>query len=226
MPRTPRVDVGGIVYHVLNRATARQKIFETDADYRAFERALGESKEQYPMRLLVYCVMPNHWHLVLYPMEDGELVPFMRWLTMTHTQRWHAAHHTAGTGHLYQGRYKSFPIETDTHFLQVVRYVERNALRAGLVRRAEEWPWSSLHRRISSHAADQVLLSSWPVDPPDDYVVWVNTPQSEQEVEAIRLSIARGRPFGGERWSDAMTERLSLQSAFRHRGRPAGEKRS
>jgi putative transposase len=81
--------------------------------------------------------MPNHWHLVLWPRKKGELSEFMRWLTVTHTQRWHASHRTSGTGPLYQGRFKSFPIEDDDHLLAVVRYVERNALRAKLVARAE-----------------------------------------------------------------------------------------
>jgi putative transposase len=96
------------------------------------------------MRLLSYCLMPNHWHLVLWPRADGELSDFGHWLTLTHTQRWHAHYHNVGTGHLYQGRFKSFPVARDEHFLQLCRYVERNPLRAGLVRRAEAWQWGSL----------------------------------------------------------------------------------
>ena len=100
MPRRLRVSSGGFAYHVLNRAVARQRIFRTAKDYEAFERVLGEAKERLPMRLLAWCVMPNHWHLVLWPRGDGDLSEFMRWLSVTHTQRWHAAHHTSGTGPL------------------------------------------------------------------------------------------------------------------------------
>src|SRR5207244_11561664 len=113
-------------------------------------------------RLLSYCLMPNHWHLMLWPREDDELTAFVRWLTHTHTMRWHAHYHTAGTGHLYQGRFKSFPVQTDEHFLTVCRYVERNALRARLVPRAEDWRWSCLWRRKHGDDKALALLSAWP----------------------------------------------------------------
>src|SRR6266850_1096513 len=96
------------------------------------------------MRVLAYCVMPNHWHLVLWPRADGDFSHYVGWLTLTHTQRWHAYQHTVGTGHLYQGRFKSFPVQTDEHVLTVCRYVERNPVRAGLVPQAEHWRWGSL----------------------------------------------------------------------------------
>src|SRR3954447_20502884 len=138
MGRPLRFDRGGFVYHVLNRANGRLPIFLKDGDYQAFLRILAEAQEHVPgMRLLAYCLLPNHWHLVLWPRHDGELADFAHWLTLTHTQRWHAHYRDVGTGHLYQGRFKSFPVAEDAHFLQVCRYVERNALRAGLVRRAE-----------------------------------------------------------------------------------------
>src|SRR5881398_1576643 len=139
MPRRLRFSTGGFVYHVLNRAVARAAIFEKDGDYAAFLRILREGAEWQPIRLLAYCLMPNHWHLVLWPEKDGELTAFLRWLTHTHTMRWHAHYHTGGTGHVYQGRFKSFPVETDEHLYTVLRYVERNALRANLVARAEDW---------------------------------------------------------------------------------------
>lgn len=223
MPRTRRVDVGNIVYHVLNRSTARLEIFEKEKDYQTFEATLEEGKKKYPMRILAYCLMPNHWHLVLHPEFDGQLVPFMRWLTMTHTHRWHAAHHTIGSGHLYQGRYKSFPVETDEHFLQLVRYVERNAKRAKLVEKVERWEWSSIYRREFGTERQRELLSPWPVAGATNHLEWVNAPQPKEELETIRVSIARGRPYGKEGWAHAMSERLGLQSSFRSRGRPKHE---
>src|SRR5881397_34989 len=147
MGRPLRAAEGRLVYHALNRANGRLPLFEKDGDYLAFERVLIEAQQRFDMRILAYCVMPNHWHLVLWPERDRYLSAFTGWLTLTHTQRWHAHCHNSGSGHLYQGRFKSFPVQSDEHLLTVCRYVERNALRAGLVARAEQWPWSSLWRR-------------------------------------------------------------------------------
>ena len=121
---------------------------------------------------LAYCLMPNHWHLVLWPEESGALGRFITWLTLTHTQRWHARHGSAGAGHLYQGRYKSFLVQADRHLLNVCRYVERNPVRAGLVSGAQEWSWGSLWRRECGHGLE--LLSNWPLARPDDWLQFVN----------------------------------------------------
>ena len=137
MPRITRTDVREEIYHVLNRANASVQIFNNDEDYQIFESILGEAIEKFDMRLLAYCIMPNHWHLVLYPKQDGDLARFMGWLSNTHTRRWHASKGTIGEGHLYQGRYKSFLCQDDNHFLTLARYVERNAKRANLVKNAE-----------------------------------------------------------------------------------------
>jgi putative transposase len=144
MPRRPRFATGGIAYHVLNRRVGRLPLFEKLGDYSAFEKVLSEVCERTNVRIAAYCLMPNHWHLLLWPRADGELSEVMRWITVTHTQRWHAHRRSAGSGPVYQGRFKSFPVQTDEHFLTVARYVERNAMRAGLVERAEHWQWSSL----------------------------------------------------------------------------------
>ena len=138
MPRRPRIGLGGIVFHVLNRAVGRAVLFRRAADFARFENVIEEAVTRTSMRLLTYSIMPNHWHLVLWPEQDHSLSEFMRWVTVTHTQRWHAEHKTAGTGPLYQGRFKSFPIQQDRHFLTVCRYVEANSLRAGLVKKAED----------------------------------------------------------------------------------------
>ena len=152
MPRVARIDVGGYVYHVLNRANARAQIFDDDQDYKAFEKILEEAVEDYDMRILAYCLMPNHWHLVLYPKNDSDMQKFMSWLTNTHTRRWHTEKKTIGHGHLYQGRYKSFICQEDNHFLTLVRYVERNAKKANLVQKAGKWRWRSVWRRENGTA--------------------------------------------------------------------------
>jgi putative transposase len=215
------------VYHVLNRGVGRLTIFQDEGDYRAFEKALGQAVERTGMRLLGYCLMPNHFHLLLWPRRDGELSEFMRLLTVTHAQRWHAHHQSAGTGPVYQGRYRSFPVQSDEPFLAVARYVEANALRAGLVERAEAWPWCSLWRRragLGDGAAggdgEPVRLSKWPVDQPRQWLRTVNAAQSQTELEALRRGVQRGQPFGRERWVQRITRQLGLESAFRPRGRP------
>jgi putative transposase len=220
MGRPRRAAAGGIAYHVLNRANARLSIFRQDADYEAFERILEEAVERFEMRLLAYLVMPNHWHLVVWPQKSGDLSRFTGWLTLTHTQRWHAHRHTTGSGHLYQGRFKSFPVQEDEHFLIVCRYVERNALRAGLVERAEAWRWSSLWRWCCGNATQQALLAAWPVRRSPGWVDFVNQPMTEAELKIVRRSIVRGSPYGNEQWSGKMVQRLGLQSTLRPRGRP------
>ena len=205
---------------MLNRANARLRIFEDEDDYEAFEKILKEAVERTQTRLLAYCVMPNHWHLVVWPREDGELSRFAGWLTLTHTQRWHAHRRSAGSGHVYQGRFKSFPIQEDDHLYSVGRYVERNALRAKLAPRAERWRWCSLYRWLRNSAEDRSLLAAWPAPRQAGWVDHVNTPQTEAELAAIRRSVNRGSPFGDDTWIAKAVRELSLESTLRPRGRP------
>ncbi len=219
MPRVPRVDVGGEIYHVINRANARLPIFFQKEDYILFEEILEKAKDKYNMRILAYCLMQNHFHLVLYPHKDGDLQRFMQWVTLTHTQRWHIKNNTVGTGHLYQGRYKSFLVEGDNHLLSVVRYVERNALRAGVVRKAENWDFCSLSRRLSKLESKKKILTPCPFVESKDYLSFVNTPISDNEIEAIRYSVNRGKPFGSNKWNDIMISKYKLMATVRKRGR-------
>ena len=209
-----------MVFHCLNRGNDRRDIFDDAGDFAAFERVLQATLDASPMRLLAYCLMPNHWHLLLWPRKDGELAAFMQRLTTTHVRRWHRHRHSDGRGHLYQGTYKSFPVQDDGHFLNVARYVERNALRAGLVERAEQWQWCSLWRRERGSPQERGLLSEWPVQRPRDWLRWTNQPQTQKELEALRESLRRGRPFGDPAWQRVTASRLNLEATFRPRGRP------
>jgi putative transposase len=220
MARRPRVAPGGLAYHVMNRATVGFRLFEADGDYLAFEKCLAEARARFSMRIGPYCLMPNHFHLCLWPRADGDLSRFMQWLTMTHTQRWHANHRTVGRGHLYQSRFKSFAIELDSHYLQVGRYVERNALSANLVDAAELWRWCSLFVRREGTARMQALLDEWPVDRPADWLRRVNTPQNEKEIAAIQRSIERGMPYGSTPWQSRTAARLGFPPSSRPVGRP------
>jgi putative transposase len=219
MPRRLRCAAGGYVYHVLNRAVGRATLFHKAGDFAAFVKVLRQALAWQPLRLLAFCLMPNHWHLVLWPQRDGELSEFLRWLTGTHTQRWHAHYHTAGTGPLYQGRFKSFPIQEDEHLLTVCRYVERNALRAGLVQRAEQWRWSSLWYRVQGRAA-WLDPGPLPCPEPGAWLRHVNAPQTEAELAALRRAVVRGCPFGEDAWVQQTARQLGLQSSLRPRGRP------
>jgi putative transposase len=164
--------------------------------------------------------MPNHWHLLLWPRDDGELSEVMRWITVTHTQRWHAHRHSSGSGPGYQGRIKSFPVQTDEHFFTVARYVERNAVWAGLVGRAEYWQWSSLWWISREDGRPSKILSPWPMERPRAWIDFVNESERESELEDLRSSVQRGRPFGSEDWMIKIAQQLGLESSLHSRGRP------
>ncbi|HWB10569.1 MAG TPA: transposase [Pirellulales bacterium] len=220
MGRPQRATEAGFVYHVLNRGNARMNVFDGPGDFDAFEKVLAEAVERSETRLLAYCLLPSHWHLLVWPRKKGELSRFVGWLTLTHTQRWHAHRRSIGSGHVYQGRFKSFPVQEDEHFYAVARYVERNALRANLVRRAEDWAWGSLYRWRHGVSDDKPLLAPWPLPRKAGWVGHVNAPQSEAELAAIRRSVERGNPYGSESWNDRTIRRLGLESTIRSRGRP------
>ncbi len=221
MARKMRIAPGGLAYHVMNRCGEQNKLFEDAGDYEAFEKVLAQALErQKTMRLCAYCLMPNHFHLVLWPQLDGELSKFMQWVTMTHAQRWHAHRNNVGRGHLYQGRFKAFAVQEDAHFLSVCRYVERNALRANLVQRAEQWSFHSLWVRANKDGALKSALAAWPVQMPRDWIGRVNEAQNEDELSALRCAGDRGRPYGRDDWAHAVAARLGIESSLRCIGRP------
>jgi putative transposase len=200
----------------LNRGNARADVFHKEQDYAAFVALFEPACERIPMRLLGYCLMPNHFHLLLWPHNDGDLGRWMQWLLTSHVRRYHR--HYGGSGHIWQGRFKAFPIQEDDHYLTVLRYVERNPLRAGLARKADSWQWSSLRQRIRQ-ASDSVL-STGPVAVPSNWLRLVQQPQTDAELAALRRSVQRGTPFGGPRWTQRAARELDLESTLRPRGRP------
>jgi putative transposase len=220
MPRPLRQCPGGIVYHVLNRAVAKIELFKSVRDHEAFQRTLREANARTPIEVFSYCVMSNHWHLVVRPAKDGDLSAFMQWLTLAHAQRWRAAHNNVGYGPLYQGRYKAFAIEEDRHLINVLRYVERNPLRAGLVQQAEDWQWSSMYTRLHGTPEAKAFLADWPVETPSAWTKFVNSPQTDAEEQAIKLSIGRSRPYGSPAWTERTAKSLGLLSSLRRPGRP------
>ncbi len=221
MGRPRRITQPGLIYHVLNRRVMRLPLFMKDGDYLAFERVLAASlaRPDAP-NLLAWCLMPNHWHLVVEATRSTNLSTWMQWVTVTHTHRWHAHTGSAGEGPLYQGRFKSVPVQQDSHFLTLCRYVEANARRAGLVHRAEDWRWGSLWVRRSNRGPLYRWQRPWPVPPPSTWLADVNVRMDSLALEPIRTALVRGVPLGTETWSAATATRLGLELALRSRGRP------
>lgn len=186
MPRPPRSQtcLDGVVQHIVNRGNLRAKIFREDADYLGFIGAMAEAGEHAVIHVMAFCLMPNHWHLVLLPPRGREISAYMQHLMNSHIRDLQRRHNLAGTGHVYQGRYRNHPVHAQHHFLNVCRYVEANARTAGLVQQAEHWPWSSLARRGPTDDID--LLSEWPVRKPANWLELVNQPQSTVPVVSRR----------------------------------------
>lgn len=223
MPRQARVAIGDEIYHVINRSNGMVKIFHNDSDYQHFESLLLEAKELTNMRILAYCIMPNHWHLILHPRNDSDLSEFMRWLTTTHVRQVRTKTNSIGHGHLYQGAYKSFIVETEKYLLQLIRYIEQNPLRAKMVKEAQDWRWSSLYTREKGKDNQKKILDSLLVDLPVNYIKSVNEIYNEDILENIRHSVAKGKPFGSEKWVNDIIEKYKLGSTLRQPGRPKRE---
>jgi len=210
MPRIPRGQLGSHTYHVLNRGNGGATVFHKDGDYRAFLDMLADAKARYSVNVLGFCLMPNHFHLVLQPATQDTLSPFMQWWLTCHVRRYHQHHRSHG--HVWEGRFKSFPIQQDEHLLTVLRYVLTNPVRAGLTTSPHEWPWSSLQ-----HPA---LTDPCPLNTPAHETQWLDVPLSDHDLAAIRTCVNRQAPFGDPWWIERVVALLGLESTLRQRGRP------
>ena len=188
-----RLAAGGF-HHVHNRAVQRRPLFAGPADRLLFVATLREALARHEVELLAWCLMPNHWHLLVRAATVPALPAFMRWLTLAHSRRWQAMHGEVGLGTLYQGRYRSHPVDGDGHLLTVARYIERNPVGAGLVERAADWPWSSTGERRHGRGG---LLAPLPVPLPADWEAWLDRPETPTEIAVAQRR--RGRPPTGER---------------------------
>ncbi len=222
MPRRLRHTLQGTVFHVLNRAVRRATLFQNNRDYAAFLTVVREGLARSTVKVIAYCVMPNHWHFVIQCERVADLSKTMHWITGTHAQRWHVDHGTRGTGPLYQGRFTALPVQTERYFIRLCRYIERNPLRAGLVGRAEQWGWSSLSTQ--SRNCDVVPLSPWPILRPENWIEFVNrAEEGDDELSAIREMLRRGLPIGAPDWQRAVAPFCGL--SMRPRGRPRKDPR-
>jgi putative transposase len=219
MARKARIAPPGLIYHVMNRTAGKFIMHRSDQDFAAFEKILIEAHEREPLKILSYCIMGNHWHFVVWPSKEGQMSRFFRWLTLTHAVRWRVAHHSVGAGHLYRGRFKAFPVQR-SRVLDVLRYVERNALSADLVKRAEDWRWGSLWAREKGPEELRQILCPWPVERTADWVARVNEPIAAKELARLEVSEQRERPYGEESWVAQTVQRLGLEHTVRDEGRP------
>lgn len=211
MPRIPRAATGSLVLHLLNRGNARAVVFREPSEYRDFIRLLWEAEEAFGVAVLAYCIMPNHFHLVARPSDVTALGTFMQWWMTAHVRRHHRRQQTSG--HVWQGRFKSFPVQEDGHLLKVLRYVLRNPVRAGLVAHVRDWPFSSLQD-------DAPRVDAWPVRPPAPLDAWLAADEDVDECNAIRRSIARRAPYGDDAWTRQVAVQAGLEATLRPLGRP------
>jgi putative transposase len=196
MPRRSRVVLPDAFYHVVNRGSLRARLFYGPGDYRAFVRLLAETVDKFDLPLMSYCVMPNHWHLVLKPTHAQHLSKSMHWLTCTHAHRWCHTHERNGPGPLYQGRFRAIHVQPDAHLVRACRYVERNALKAEIVERAEDWPWCSASQRVRT--CSRPRLESLPFLTSES---WLRCLNESSDDSAFAEAVRKNRPFGDEQWA-------------------------
>lgn len=225
MPRLPRPVADGLTYHALNRGNNRQAVFHHDDDYRTFLASLRQTRARYPFDLYAYCLMPNHFHLVLAPHPGQSISRILQSLTVAHT--WHFHRQGRSSGHVWQGRFKSPVIAEDEHLLTVLRYVEANPRRANLVDDLALWRWSSFGHHAGLHVDDLVSVApTWERLGADDaqrhkyWRRWLHQPLTAKELAAVRHSITTGRPFGSAAWATRTAQQLGLRLSTRPRGRP------
>jgi putative transposase len=210
MGRPQRGQSSSYAYHVLNRGNGNATVFHKEEDYRAFLDLLAAAKSKFTVSVFAFCLMPNHFHIIVQPRVDEGLSLFMQWWQTNYARHHH--HHYRSHGHLWQGRFRSFPIQEDDHFLSVLRYVLHNPVRAHLVSRPEWWPWSSIQHRA--------LVDPWPVEQPPDWVWRLGTPLGGDELTCIRRCVNRQAPFGTADWQVRTANILQLTSTLRPPGRP------
>ncbi|HEX9206960.1 MAG TPA: transposase [Steroidobacteraceae bacterium] len=220
MPRARRSIHAGCCYHVINRGNNRAAVFHRAADYSAFIGLIRAAQQRRRLDLLGACLMPNHFHLVVRTAGRDDIGAWMHWLLTTHAHRYHLANGTSGR--VWQGRYKAFPIEQGAHLLTVLRYVERNAVRAGFVERARDWRWGSAAWRHGP-ASRTALLASPPATLPPCWDDYVDLPQTEEELESMRACVNGQRPYGSSDWIDVAPE---CQGFLKPQNRPPGRRAS
>ena len=215
MPRIPRGESEGGIYHIINRGNMKMRVFHDQEDYVYFLSLLKKASEKVNIEIHAYCLMPNHFHLLLVPKEEKGLSKFMQWVMTSHVRYYHKKNKTSG--HIWQGRYKSFMVQKENYYTLLIRYIEANALRANLVKKAEDWKYGSLYERLNSN---RQFLNAPYVDLTDEWTAYVNEPIKKKHLGAIRNSVNRQAPFGDSEWQIETATEHGLLSTLNQRGRP------
>lgn len=216
MPRIARGLADNHIYHVLNRGNNKQPIFLKRQDYEAFSILIEEAKKLYPIKLLAYCLMPNHFHMIVMPVLAEHLSKWMQWLMTSHVRRYNK--HYNAVGHVWQGRFKSFIIQNNGYLINAMRYVEANPVRAGLVGTAKDWAWSSHKETIGK--IKPCLVDKAPITLPADWGRYVDQNMGDKDLKELRNCIQRQSPYGTSEWQSLICESLGLESTLRPIGRP------
>lgn len=216
MPRIRRSLVDSAIYHVINRGNSKQEIFHKDMDYEIFIDLIRKTKLKYKIQIFAYCLMPNHFHILL---KSEELSKYMHLLMSSHVRKYHK--HYGTSGHIWQGRYKSFIVQSDEHLLVISRYIEGNPVRGGLVKSAKDWKWSSHLDRLGERS--NILINELPIKLPVNWTEYVDTPLTGKELEKINQSVNRQSPYGELEWVNKLCREVGLLSTINPRGRPKNE---
>jgi len=225
MARRPRLTDDGLVYHAINRGNNRAEVFTDDGDHEAFLESLRVAKDRYPFALYGYCLLADHFHLLIRPGPGESISRILQSVTVTHTWRYHKRHRSSG--HVWQGRFKSPAVQDDGHLLVVLRYIEANPVRAGIVADPRDYRWSSFGQH-GLGLADTLLdpFPEWEQLGPTEaerrrrWRLKVRGTQKLDELTAVRDSLRTGRPLGDPAWVEGIASRLGIDLTPRPRGRP------
>ena len=187
---------GRIPLHVCNRSAAQIKIFHSAADYVRFETCLKEMLEKFPLRLFAFCIMPNHWHLLIEGDSGQEVTQGLHWLGTTHAIRLRKDTGSIGRGAVYQNRFRAYPIQRNGAFYRVAHYIERNPVDASLCPQPEKWLWSS----ASPEKATNLTLADWPISKPSNWAKTIQNPLDEVVLGQIHSHEILQRPYGDPEW--------------------------
>jgi len=220
MPRLARIVLPGVPHHITQRGNNRQDVFFIDDDRRVYLDLLGQHAERFGLKVLGYCLMANHVHLIATPSAEESLAKAVGRTHFRYTQYVNRLHRRSG--HLWQNRFYSCALD-EVHLWRAMRYTERNPVRGKLVRAAWDYPWSSAAAHTGGDDASGLLdLAQWTrLWRPVKWRAELRSPEDEQALSRIRLSTHRGRPLG----SDSFLSKLERRLGRRLRPLPVGRPR-
>ena len=220
MPRLPRTVFANLPHHIAQRGSNREDVFFTDEDREAYLSWLKEYSDKHQVEILAYCLMTNHIHLVAVPATEDGLQRVLKPLHMRYAQR--INRERGWKGHLWQGRFFSSPLD-DAYLWAAVRYVERNPVRAGMVKRAENYRWSSAAAHCGKEIDSLITLkssSNKKILSIDDWSAWLAEGDEKEEIQTLRKNIEKGLPCGTEGFIKRLGKLVGRELEYRPQGRP------